>query len=397
MTAAVPRPVVAVVNSGRARLGVLRPSAKRFTEKGRYGDLYNGWAAQFALLDQRRVDEARCARLPTSEGKALQELVSSEYLATVTTESQRSIGSTTLTRATYAGGAGMIKPGTRFRVAADPTVSPEVKEAQLESSEPVYVGATALGTPPIPLVATRTGVEANLPLYTNRASPVVALADTLWDTTFAVTPGASSEMAGGSTGPTDPSVRQLATALYTGQWGPTDGALLAGALSDAGVKHVALARDALYGQDVLFIADESWAYGATFGKRVKQLLRSKWLGFGCRCDVRPIQNHQIAVVAQVTLADPRDLDDTTPIRDACRTKLRAYFDERPDFYTWNISSVGGIVARADSRILTCSTVSVVDFVTGAPVTPASLLGTDLYAPHYMLADNGVTLTLEQPQ
>ena len=100
----------------------------------------------------------------------------------------------------------------------------------------------------------------------------------------------------------------------------------------------------------------------------------------------------IAVRASIVLTDPRHAADTFDIREAVRTALRKYFDERPDFYMWRTQSVMATIAQADPRILTCTAATVCDGFTGAALSEPN--GFTRY--HYYLADSGVTLSIAAP-
>jgi len=200
----------------------------------------------------------------------------------------------------------------------------------------------------------------------------------------------------------DADIRQLARALYTGQYAPTNAAVMAGALSSAGVKHAAIFQDNIKAQTVVFVADESWAGGTgdnptdIFRRRVKQTLKDNWVGFGGRIDVRPVSNRVVTVAATVQLTGPQYSVDVLEIADNVRAALRAYLDDRPDFYTFDNNMMASIVSQADFRILSCTSVTMIDMVTGATVTPLPSNGQSDFVLHYYLADNGVNLTTSVP-
>ncbi len=377
-----------------------RPGAGPFviSQRGRYFDVFAGWRAQLVLLRRRLIDEARARRLPTATGKALAELCASEFFAEIDPEPQTAVGSVLLTRPTADRGEGTIKQGTRFRLSADPDASPPVKEASYVAREPVFVPRTGPDslTCEVPLIATHSGSEPNVPRFLNGNSPQIALADSVFDPTFSV-PTDGGTAAGGSSAVDANDLRRLARALYTGQHSPTDGAILAGALSSSSVKHVALVRDARLARSILFIADSSWAWSQAFQDQCAQSLKDKWLGWGARLEVRPVVNVLIALSATVVLADAKFGDDTTDLRAKVRTQVRKYFDERPDFYTFDLNAIGGLIAAADPRILNCTAVSVAQ-PSGVPLSPIAPLSSATGAvPHYVLPDNGITLTLSSPK
>lgn len=382
-----------IVAQGLAKLIEGRPTAARHVvdQSGNYFDPFAGWRAQLALLRRRIIDECRARRLPTATARALVELAQSEFLAELPQDPQAAVGQVILTRPNVARGAGVIREGTRFRIDADPSASPPVAAARFVSSEPVYVDATT--TLPIPIVAPLAGPDANIPRYVGSDSPAIVIDDTLFDTTFEVS---ASDAAGGSSGVSDPDLRRFAQAFYTGQFAPTDGALVAGALSDAGVKHVALVRDNKLGQTVLFIADQSWAWSLAFQNTCKRVLKETWLGFGARVDVRPIVNRRVALRASVVLADPKFADTTAEIGASVRAAVRRYLDERADFYTFDPNALAGVVAACDSRVLTCTGATLVDLATGTELQPTTIAAQSPSLVHFYLTDNGLTLTSSLP-
>ena len=126
-----------------------------------------------------------------------------------------------------------------------------------------------------------------------------------------------------------------------------------------------------------------------------------YLGFGCRSAVLPATNYFIRVEATVILRDPSDSADTTPLDAAIRTAVRKYFDLRPDWDVWRAAALRAAIARADRRILTCTSAVVKDYATGAvysEVPSASIqAGTPgVVGVHWYLADNALTVTYLRP-
>jgi hypothetical protein len=379
---------------GIGRLITDRPGAAPHvtSQEGRYFDVFAGWRAQLVLLRRRLIDECRARRLPTSEGQALVDLCRSEFLAELASEPLFAEGSVTLVRPNASGGAGVIKEGTRFRLGADPTASPEVKGARYLSTEPVYVDQNNTSAT-IPIRATASGADANISRYADGSTPAIKIDDTLYDATFTVS---SSDAAGGSSGTNDVDLRRFAKAFYVGQYAPTDGALIAGALSEAGVKHVALVTDTRLGQTVLFIADQNWATSSVFLARCKSALQENWVGFGQRVAVRPIVNRRVALTAGVVLADPKFAEQTTNIGAAVRVAVRRYLDERPDFYTFDPNSLAATVASCDPRVLTCTSATLRNLATNDVIAPASLNPQSGSAARLHLTDNGVKIVTVLP-
>jgi hypothetical protein len=382
-----------IVARGIKRLLARRAGAGPFVISGRYFDVFAGWRSQLVLLRQRLADEVAARRLPTAEGRALVELAASEFFAELLPEAATALGEIALSRPMRLDlNAGVIKEGTRFKVVADPAASPPVKQVSYVTTEPAYVAIDQRNVT-IPIRATASGVDANLPRYEIGPQTAIVVDDTLFDPTFVVDSG---EAAGGSSGVHDGDIRRLAKALYAGQHAPTEGALVAGALTDAAVKHVVVVRDRVLGQSVLYIADESWAWSLAFQNQCKQILKDTWLGWGARLDVRPIHNRLVALRATVVLADPKFRDDTGDLRSIIRAAVRRYLDERPDFYTFDLNAIGGTIASADERLLTCTSVELVNLASGLPVSPEPIYPGALHISRFFLTDNAVTLTLTMP-
>lgn len=385
-------PLSVAIAAGTTTLVGLRPQAEPFVSSGVWSHVFKAWRAQLSLLRARSANEVGCSRLGLATGDALRELASSEFSSEIPPEPTRSVGTVTLSRpASVANQGGTIPKGFRFSLPANPTASPPVQGAAYESTEPVYVNASDT-VAYVPVQASNTGTAGNIPRYQGRAGASIVLADTLPVSlsTFMVT---GSDAAGGSDGATDDDLRQLCGAMAKGQWSATDAALVAGGLLDAGVKHAIVIDDPTLAQTVLRVADASWASSSMLQRRVAQALKDNWQGFGCRVSVQPIYNRQIAVRASIILTDPKFISDIAEIKAAVATALRKYFDNRKTFYLVYAESVGGIIARADDRIMNCTTAQVVDVATSAPFvnTPTQAAAERV---HWYLSDDAVSLSIE---
>src|SRR5579883_1123557 len=98
-----------------------RPNVAAHIDSGQYGNLFAGWLAQEALLLSRIADEIRAARLPTSEGDALRGLAASEFDTVPVDGPTTAVGTFLLRRDPQLVHPGVIRRGSRFRRAADPT------------------------------------------------------------------------------------------------------------------------------------------------------------------------------------------------------------------------------------------------------------------------------------
>jgi hypothetical protein len=386
--------------------------------KGRYAEVVAGNKAQTRLLRARMADEAVSARLPLSQGRALVELAQSEFWANVDTEAKAAVGDQIIERTfvddqpTHTFSTGVISEGFRFRKLGDPTQSPPVSDATYTVARTVVVNGTATTTGPdldgnythtqavtLPLSCDRAGAHGNTPYFSVVGglgfTPVVfTMVDAPFDPLFT---SLLSSAAGGSDGISDAAIRMLATANYTGQFAPTDGAILAGSLASAGVEHVAIVTDTTNALTLVFATDASWGASARFSAFVEQSLKDSWQGFGCQTRVRQVFNKRITVNATVPLVDPKYAAELTDITKNIGAALRKYFDERVDWYTWRLTAIRATIAGADRRILTCTAAEVRDETNSVlPEPPATLTASTTQALRYFLADNGVSLTISGP-
>lgn len=409
--AAIPDPRF-ILAAGIDALVALRPAALKHINsgKGRYYDLITGWRATIDVAVARIAREVAAGFLSTAEGDELIAYVASEHDAVVDRTPYAAVGTVTLQRSTGPLLGGVIKKGTKFFRESDPSANPAVESSDYESTSPVVVAA-GQELVSVRVRATRPGLPGNdrvevvsgVPTPRNRLT--VNPAD-LFDRLLVPT---LSSVAGGTSKPTDGYARRLAVAHSIGQYGPTAGAVVAAALKAPGCSRVAYFEDPTVGASVLFPADESWATSETFRSAALQRVTDpdgpEVLGFGPRCVIGSVANQYVSGVATVSLRAARFLDSSEQINDAIRTALRAYLDDRPEWYTWKASAIRSVIARCDPRILGCSSFTMTDLA-GATLTEPSAISTDfgltdpfsagIYATHYFLAGNGVTVTYEVP-
>lgn len=397
-------PSSAIVGPAIDAIVALRPEAlAHLNTGGRWCDLPAMWRAQ-ALLDLARLgDEAKSARLRFATGAALRTLAASEFGTSLPVDPQIAVGSVTFARPSpfpAVAPQGVIKKGTRFGKQADPNANPlPIAAASYESTRTVFVPEGQLFDVVVPIRALAPGADANVPTFTNYpASLAIQPGQALFDPTFAATGGGA---AGGSSGVTDPVVVAAARAYASGQFGPTQGALIAALLQSQSVRHYAAFRAGALHYAQAYVADESWATGVDFISAVQQVVSSDlWQGFGCRSRVGGILNTHIAVAATIVLKSTDDLSNTDDIDDNVRAAAEDYFDTRPDFYRFRLASLQALLSRADPRILHCSQVAVTDAVTGATIPePANTFGqvwNEGVLIHWYLTDRNVTTVYQPP-
>lgn len=347
-----------------------RPSTAAFVASGVYSHPLAGWRAQEAMLIARIADEAAQMRLPTAEGAGLRELAASELDTWLTYAPTRAYGEVALTRPA-AVIPGIIRAGTKFRRAPDPTAQPIAKqEAVYEAIGDASVPETAL-TVTVPVRAIRDGAFANVPQRAGVVNVDIAKSDPLFDTTLAVT---RSEAAGGSDGYEDPDVKRIARAVVRGRYAPTQWAVLGGALLGTGVKRAFVYEDPVLAVTTVYVADQSWASSGIFARRVADRMRADTEGFGCRASAAAITNTFVRIEVTVVLRSAKYLVDTTAIDAVVQGRVRAYFDDRDDWPLWKAAGLRAAISRAHRAVLACTSVVVKDFATGVPYAePSSML------------------------
>lgn len=359
-TAQIPTPDE-LVRPGIDAFVALRPRALPFINSGRgmYAALFQGLRAQAVLLVRRLADLAMQGRIKFAEGSPLDFLAASEYDTIENLEATRALGSVTMTRSagTYPGGP--IPKGTRFSRSSDPSASKLFREAQVEVAENVYVsqGQTSVT---VPLIAAREGAYAGRPMTDDVSGEEMTIADEIVDKANWVI--ASYELGGGSEAPTDEEKRRYAKAYARGKFGPTNTGAIAGALK-LGARHVAAVDDANTGSLVLYVADGGWASSTRWAAVIRQRIYDPGesappiVGFGCRVQVAPLANEVVGLECSVRLRSNDALAETSEIDAAIQSAVRSYFDDRDDFWSWKLASLRGIIARADRRILMCTSVA----------------------------------------
>lgn len=392
-----------------------RPKAELHLASGVYGDVLAGWEAQATIWRAYIAKECRAGRLPLSVGSALVELAGSDYWSAPDSSAQKAVGEAQLYREiinTTASGVGTfatgtVKNGSRFALTAAPSARPPVQAAQFVSTAPVYVGPDSDATVdlgggqfkhtqhiPVPIEASTTGTQANTVAVFGEDNSQGTSVDTLFDTTLTVQ---FLRAAGGSTGVDDPWRRIIAASELAGFFGPNNAALVAGTMEVPRVRRMAISLDTVTAISRVFVADVSWAYSNRLLELVTQNIAKTWQGWGCRVKAFGVFNQLIGVTGALVIDSSQSLTDSADIANNVRTALRAYFDDRPDWYTFRNQAVRSVIAHADPRILTCTSASVLDpnnNVISEP--PKKVAAGATFALHYSLLDDAVRLTFAAP-
>jgi hypothetical protein len=262
----------------------------------------------------------------------------------------------------------------------------------------------------VPIVAARAGAFANAPFVdgsTSGAGGALQIADVPFDASVRVV---SYDAAGGSDGRGDDDLRREASAYARGQYGPTSGAVLAGALRGTGAHRVAvrdITRARVDGASTLApaaftsltVADVSWSSSRLWLAGIAQGIGAGFLGHGCVVRVAGVTNTRVRCELAVTVRDPVALSDPSGITQSIQTVLGRYFDDRPDWWTWRLAQIRAVVSRADPRVLVCTRAAVhalgTDEILTEPTLPVAT-ASGLTLPHWMLVANGVSVTYQPP-
>jgi hypothetical protein len=219
------------------------------------------------------------------------------------------------------------------------------------------------------------------------------------------------EAAGGSTGIDDPRLVAAARAYARGQYGPTDAALVSGALQQQSVGHFAFFRaNALTPYAQGYVADPSWASsglglgsGTSWTDSIAGAIAQSSLGFGARVRWGKVVNRLTSVSATIHLKSTAALASTSAIDANVRAAIRSYFDDRGDWYLFRLKGLGAAITNADPNIQQAVDVAVSDAVTGAAIGEPAVPGQSTWSPiltHYYLGtdtdDNTATLTYLPP-
>ncbi len=378
-----------IIGKGIDALVTLRPRALAQINggKGVYSHIFAGWRAQAAVVIRRLANHVKNGRLRFAEaGAPLNELAESEFDSLPDLGPTAAVGQVVLFRSGSLPG-GSIRRGTRFTRRADPSSQQLWGVATYECASDIYV-RQGDATVEVPLVARLPGSASNLPNFGVPQTGLEISDDIVDRAAWSVY---AYEVAGGSDGADADDVRRYATAYAQGQYAPNDQAALVGAYR-AGARHVLLVQDPATASLRLYMADASWAGSTRWAKAVRQQMSDeRFIGFGCKVLTFFVANQIVAVEAVAKVRQPEYLNETSDLDSAIQTALRAYFDDRPDWNRWSLAALRGVVARADRRILSCSSVAVKTLAGATVAEPASSSTT-----HFMLLDNAVRVSYLSP-
>jgi hypothetical protein len=359
---------------------------------GRYWHPVLGFRAQATRLLQRLALLAANRRLNTAKGQALLDYVASEFDAVPETDATIATGAIVIGRADLEADlpGGPIPKGTLFTRTSFDALGIAFESAEYETLIDAFIDVNSTGNVSIPIQATRAGSQANTPVVTASIDHGITFPPLVENIEVK-----SFEAAGGSGGRFndtgfDAFVRLFAQASAQGQYGPTSAASKLGALSTAGVRHCLVYDDVPTATQKILIADSKWGSSSRWAAAVHQDIYDAGLvGFGCKIALGPVRNKVVSVDATVVLRDGNYLVETTAIDLAIQSAVRAYFDDRPDWNVWNESALKSAIARAHHKIFRCSSVTVKDAGTGAPLT--EILSPDYSQEqfHYFVASNAV--------
>jgi len=429
-----------IVVPGIIALGRSRPTAVSFVQSGgHYADVIKGWQAQARMCLAYLTDQVVSARLgtasqPMAVGGALTELCRSEFDTDREAGAVAAVGRAHFVRAGGPGGA--IPKGFRFRRDALASATPAVPAATYETTQDFPVTYQSAGQQKffVPIVASKPGAAGNAPVFVEQAyawtlgAAQFKMVDVPFDPGIGLVGSPLSavtyEASGGLDSESDADLIAQASAYAAGQYGPVLGAILAGALRGTGA-HRVVVRD-IYTWDSdgsvaattgVCIADASWAAGSIWVAQVQQKIQDNFQGFGQTVIVSGVTNVAIRVDCIVSVRDANSLADVSGLTLAIQNAVRAYFDDRPDWYTFRnaapvivpptsttpgyTTGYGGLraaIAAADRRLLGCSSALVYRVSDNTLVTqptsalPYATTGVGLTCTHWMLVQNGVNVT-----
>lgn len=371
---------------------------------GLYGNVALGLSAQAELARAYLASEIKAASL-RGEGESLIEYLQSEFFANIDPTPLEGLGHANITRtlvnedsSTDGLVAGVIRAGTPIARAGNQGHTPTVESAEYVTLDDAYFGTEDTSTTEsngeythvqtvsnVPIRATRPGTHASTPVFLEADTPhlVASLAGETFETesTWSV----EIRCAGGMVQIPDQQIRQLAPYLGQGSFGPTAFAGIAGALSYPGVRYAAYRRNEASGSDQVFVADAGWGSSEELCSRVFSHMRdNQWIGFGARVRVRGVNNLPIIIRPSVVLRNEDYIGDKRPITDALMEAAQAYFDDRPDWYTWKRQTLRAALTAATRKILTVPAVTVVSRDGATQFEPDSTIDEFWTPTHYYL-------------
>jgi hypothetical protein len=316
------------------------------------------------------ADEMLQSRLPLATGQGLRALAASKFFADVVDVPTKAIGQVALRSTTTNNTIGTIPAGTRFRRQPNPRAQPvPILGADFLSLVDVRVVSDGTTNWLIPIQCVSTGPAGNILIehaQPNTPSSQLVIGNDLQvvDNLFDAFSVVSATAAGGGTTFSDVEVRRIAGAQPQGRRGPTLGAIYAGSYLATGVRHVAAFEDTDAANTLLFVADESWCSDVNYWQpAVIQTLQDSWAGFGCSLQPNNagfVDNYFLNVAATVQLRSQQLLQSSNDVKAAIIAKLNAYFNDRNDWYTFRASAIRAVIARADPRVFTCTSVTITD-------------------------------------
>lgn len=363
--------------------------------KGVYWHPVLGYRGQVAKMLQRLSLLAAQHRLKTGTGTDLLDYVASEFDTVPETDKTTAQGTITLGRGSdSARPAGDYPKGTRINRAAYTTLGIQFEAAEYETLADAHIDVNSSDTVTIPIQATRPGKTGNHPLLINANSglsnvTVPPLVDNMVVVDF--------QVGGGSEGPDDDFVRTFARTYSFGQYGPTAAASKLGALSATGVRHTVIYDSSALGSENIVVSDMSWGSSDRWAGMVQQaIFDNDRVGFGCKVKARRLRNRVITADVTVSLRDTNYLAETTDIDVAIRAAVRSYFDDRPDWNTWNKDSLRSAISIAHDKVYQCASANVKDASSGTAITEIYVPNFSAEQLHFFLASNAMKITYTGP-
>jgi hypothetical protein len=289
--------------------------------------------------------------------------------------------------------AGVIKAGTIWQIVSDSTQSPPIVGIQYNSLRDVVV-VTGQDSVTIDIEATITGLAGNTPQWiTGGQIRTINLISTLFDAS-ATEKFSTNDLraAGGIDKESDIVLRISSKAKFKGKNSPINDALIAGGFEDGRSGKVTILEELEQkGIAYVYVVDNFWSQSDYFLRQIHQQIKTTYEGAGCKTALGVVKNKLIQLEATVSLRDSKNLADTSDLLEGIQTALINYFDNRVDYYVWNLNQLKSVASNTDRKILSCSSIRVRDedgLLLLEPTTPNA--GDTLI--HYWLLNNAINIT-----
>jgi uncharacterized phage protein gp47/JayE len=246
-------------------------------------------------------------------------------------------------RDSVANGGGLIEAGTEFRVAY---------KGRSVIFEVAYDHVVSSSAPSVTLAveAQTAGSDSNVGLIVNGYEiKATGLPSAIYDSNFYPV---NMTVSGGSDTEKDELLRQRQRLYEQSRQKGTRAAIAYGAMLVPGVKHVVLASydDPNMGaRGVVYVGDENWQSSTEMQNEVAQMLE-EWRVFGPSLNVYGTEQSNVEIQATVRMARELSRYNQASLRLALERKAVAYFAERIDPFSYDLTLLSGALAASNNEI-----------------------------------------------